>query len=179
MIIGIDEIHRRVNEEKLIEGLSERELKNPEGVGLDLRIGKAFRLEGSGFLGVEERDTPKPVLIVEYKEGEKTKLILNPGDYVLTESCEKFNMPQDLVGIVKPRTTLHRSGIIARMGVIDPGYSGTIHPGLYNAGTSTITIEMGARYVNVMFFYVQGETHSYRGQWQGGRVGTDGTEKQI
>jgi len=179
MIIGVDDIHKRIEKDNLLENLSARELEDPEGAGVDLRIGKAFRLDGSAFLGVEERDTPKPILIAEFKKGKNEKIVLKPGDYVLTESIEKFNMPADLVGIIKPRTTLHRSGIVARMGVVDPGYSGTVHPGLYNAGTSTVTIEMGARYVNAMFLLVEGKTHSYRGQWQGGRVGTDGRETQI
>lgn len=56
MILGIDEIHKLVGEIKLLENLSERELTNPEGAGIDLRLGKVFRLEGKGFLGVEERD---------------------------------------------------------------------------------------------------------------------------
>jgi len=179
MIIGIDEIHKRVKEEQLIESLSQRELHTPEGAGIDIRIGKAFRLDGNAFLGIEERSTPQPVLVSEFEEGKNAKLVLKPGEYVLTETIEKFNMPADLVGIAKPRTTLHRSGVIARMGTIDPGYKGTLHPGLYNAGQSTITIEMGARYINILFLLVRGETKSYRGQWQGGRVGTEGREKQI
>lgn len=179
MILGIKEIHRRVQEEKLVENLSERELKNPEGAGLDLRLGKVFRLEGKGFLGVEERDTPKSVLVGEYKEGEGNVFILNPGEYVLTETIERFTMPLDVVGIIKPRTTLHRSGIIARMGAIDPGYSGPVHPALFNAGGVPLTFELGARYVNVMFLEVKGGVPGYRGQWQGGRVSTDGKEKQV
>ena len=36
MILGINELLRLVKEENLIEGLSERELKTPEGTGFDL-----------------------------------------------------------------------------------------------------------------------------------------------
>jgi len=179
MVLGIDEIHGRIKEEKLLEGLSDRELNNPEGTGMDLRIGKAFRLEGEAFLGIEKRNTPKPVLIAEFIPGKMATITLKPGDFVLTETVEKFNMPAGLVGVAKPRTTLHRSGVIARMGVVDPGYSGTVHPALFNAGPSVVTIEMGARYINVIFFEIRGTTKQYRGQWQGGRVAAEETETQI
>ena len=179
MILGIDEIHKLINEIKLLENLSERELKNPEGAGIDLRLGKLFRLEGKGFLGIDERETPKGILVAEYSPDKKSSVVIKPGDYFLTETIEKFNMPLNLLAIVKPRTTLHRSGIITRVSVADPGYSGTIHPALFNAGPVPVEIELGARYVNVMFFEVKGSTTAYRGQWQGGRVDTGGREKQV
>ena len=179
MILGIPELLRRIHEENLVEGLAERELKNPEGAGLDLRLGKLFRLEGRGFLGVEERETPKGVLVAEYDPAKRSSVIIKPGDYFLTETVEKFHMPLEVLSIVKPRTTLHRSGIITRVSVVDPGYSGPIHPAIYNAGPSEIEIELGARYVNAMFFEVKGGGSQYRGQWQGGRVHTDGHETQV
>lgn len=179
MILGIDEIHKLVGEIKLLENLSECELKNPEGAGIDLRLGKLFRLEGRGFLGIEERETPQGILVAEYSSDKKSSVVIKPGDYFLTETIEKFNMPLNLLAIVKPRTTLHRSGIITRVSVADPGYSGTIHPALFNAGPMPVEIELGARYVNVMFFEVKGKSNPYRGQWQGGRVDTGGKEKQI
>ena len=179
MLLGIDEIHKRIHEGKLLENLSERELTNPEGAGIDLRLGKVFRLSGKGFLGVTERDTPNSELVAEYVEGKTNSFELAPGEYVLTETVETFSMPSDLLAILKPRTTLQRSGIIARMSVVDPGYNGAVHPSLYNAGKETITIEMVARYLNAMFLAVKGMTKRYRGQWQGGRVTTEEKETQI
>lgn len=179
MILGIAELLRRVREEHLVEGLAERELTNPEGAGLDLRLGKLFRLEGKGFLGIDERETPKGILVAEYDPAKRSSIIIKPDDYFLTETVEKFNMPLDLLAIIKPRTTLHRSGIITRVSVADPGYHGPIHPAIYNAGSSEVEIELGARYVNAMFFEVKGGGSQYRGQWRGGRVHTDGRETQV
>ena len=179
MILGISELLRLVKEQNLVAGLSERELTNPEGAGLDLRLGKLFRLEGKGFLGIEERETPKGVLVAEYDPAKRSSVVIKPGEYFLTETVEKFNMPLDLLAIVKPRTTLHRSGILTRVSVVDPGYSGPIHPAIYNAGPSEVQIEMGARYVNAMFFEVRGTGSPYRGQWQGGHIHTDGREQQV
>jgi len=179
MILGISELHRLVKEAKLVEDLSERELNNPEGAGFDLRLGKLFKLKGEGFLGVLERSTPEVELVAKYDPENTISVTIKPGEYFLTETIEKFNMPLNLLSIVKPRTTLHRSGIITRVSVVDPGYSGTVHPAIYNAGGVDVKLEMGARYVNAMFFEVKGETKAYRGQWQGGRLTTNGKEIQI
>lgn len=179
MIIGVDELLRRAREENLVENLSARELKNPEGAGFDLRIGKLFRLKSQGFLGIDERETPQVELVASYDLDARTSFTINPGEYFLTETIETFNMPLNLLAIVKPRTTLHRSGVLTRVSIVDPGYSGNIHPALYNAGPMPFKIELGARYVNVMFFEIKGRGSAYRGQWQGGRTTTAGREVQV
>ena len=179
MILGLQELLRRVREERLVEGLAERERTNPEGAGFDLRLGKLFRLTGKGFLGVDERETPGVELVAEYNPDTRQSVTIKPGEYFLTETVERMNMPLDLVGIVKPRTTLHRSGVITRVSVADPGYSGTLHPAIFNAGPVPVQIELGARYINIMFFEVKGGGSAYRGQWQGGRATTEGRETQV
>ncbi|KKW20682.1 MAG: Deoxycytidine deaminase [Parcubacteria group bacterium GW2011_GWB1_52_7] len=179
MILGVSELLRLVREIKLVENLSERELTNPEGAGFDLRLGKLFRLKGKGFLGVAERETPEVELAAEYDSAKKESVTIRPGEYYLTETIERLNVPLNLLVIAKPRTTLHRSGIITRVSVADPGYSGTLHPAIYNAGGVPVEIELGARYINIMFFEIKGEAAAYRGQWQGGRATTDGRETQV
>lgn len=179
MILGIDELLRRVKEENLVENLSERELTNPEGAGFDLRIGRVFRLTSQGFLGVDERETPKVELAASYDPARRQSFTMKPGEYFLTETVETFRMPLDVLAIAKPRTTLHRSGILTRVSVVDPGYSGTIHPALFNAGPAPFVIELGARYINVMFFEIKGVASAYRGQWQGGRTTTQTREAQV
>jgi deoxycytidine triphosphate deaminase len=179
MILGITELLRRVREENLVERLSARELENPEGAGFDLRLGRLFRLTSPGFLGVDERETPQVELLAEYDPEKRESFIIKPGEYFLTETIETFHMPLDLLGILKPRTTLHRSGILTRVSIVDPGYSGAVHPALYNAGPAPFEIELGARYVNVMFFEIKGAGNAYRGQWQGGRTTTEKRETQI
>ena len=56
MILGVKKLLKLVKEKKLVENLSERELKNPEGAGFDIRIGELYEAKGKGFLGVEERE---------------------------------------------------------------------------------------------------------------------------
>ncbi len=198
MILGIKKLHELVKEKQLVENLCDRELNNPEGAGFDLRLGEVYQLEGDGFLGVEERDTPKVKLIAKssYAKASEDKglkkdngslsetlikdsFIFKPGEYYLIKTMEKVNLPTSLSGIIFPRTTLFRSGLGLFNGIVQPGYSGELTFGIRNLGKSNVKVSFGARVVHITFHEVLGEGNQYRGQWQGGRVATDGKEKQI
>jgi deoxycytidine triphosphate deaminase len=176
MILGIKELHRLVQEENLVENLCDRELNNPEGAGFDLRLAEVYSIEGEGFLGVEERETPK-VSLISGKEEEF--FVFKPGEYYLIKTMEKVNLPVNLSGIIFSRTTLFRSGLGLFNGIVQPGYSGELTFGICNLGKSDIKVSFGARIVHITFHEVLGQGNQYRGQWQGGRVSTDGKEKQI
>ena len=92
---------------------------------------------------------------------------------------EKVNLPTSLSGVIFSRTTMFRSGLGLFNGIAQPGYSGELTFGLCNLGNCDIKISFGARIVHITFHEVLGEGNQYRGQWQGGRVATDGKEKQI
>ena len=179
MILGTDKVKKLIAEEQLVEGLCERELNNPESVVIDLRLNKLFRISGKAFLGIDERETPKAEKIAEYHQDEKRSHIIKPGEYLIAETIEKVNVPKDVFVLFKPRTTLHRMGIIMRGTVADPGYSGILHPAIYNAGPCEVEIEMGARFFQAIFVKIDGDASPYRGQWQGGRVATERREEQV
>jgi deoxycytidine triphosphate deaminase len=179
MILGIRKLLKLVKEEKLVENLSERELKNPEGAGFDLRIGELYKISGKGFLGVEERETPKMELIAKYEEGKTQKVVLLPQIYYTMKTIENVNMPDNLLAIMTPRSTLFRSGLYIFGGQTPPGYKGGLTMGIYNFRDEPFELEMGSRVVHIMFFEVKGESSLYRGQWQGGRVATKRKEKQV
>jgi len=188
MILGIKKLHELVKEINLVENLCDREQNNPEGAGFDLRLGEIYELEGDGFLGVEERNTPKINLVAKHDESASAKatadkrensFVFEPGKYYLVKTMEKVNLPVSISGIIFPRTTLFRSGLALFNGIVQPGYKGELTFGLCNLGKSNITISFGARVVHITFHEVLGEGNQYRGQWQGGRVATGGKEVQI
>jgi deoxycytidine triphosphate deaminase len=184
MILGIQKLHELVEKNKLVENLCDREMNNPEGAGFDLRLGEVYELTGDGFLGVEERDTPKIKLVAKAntplpKGGEGGYFIFKPGKYYLIKTLEKVNLPTNLSGIIFPRTTMFRSGLGLFNGIVQPGYSGELTFGLANLGSSDIKISFGARVAHITFHEVSGQGNQYRGQWQGGRVATNGQERQI
>jgi len=179
MVLGIKKILELVKEKRLVENLSKRELQNPEGAGFDLRIGELYEISGKGFLGVEERETPEMKLIVKYEEGKTNEVLLKPNVYYLMKTVEDVNMPEDLLAIMTPRSTLFRSGVYIFGGQVPPGYKGGLNMGIYNFRQEDFRLEMGSRVVHIMFFQVEGESNLYRGQWQGGRVTTEQKEKQV
>lgn len=179
MILGVSELHKLVKEKKLVEGLCDRELKNPEGAGFDLRLGEVYEISGGGFLGIKERDTPKTKLLTKYDSEKKENFVFEQGKYYLIKTIEKVNTPEDILILFRPRTTIFRSGLAIFTGNASPGYQGELTFGIANLGSCKIKIELGARVVHAMFYKVEGKTNLYRGQWQGGRVSTEKKEKQI
>jgi deoxycytidine triphosphate deaminase len=179
MILGVKKLLKLVKEKKLVENLSQRELKNPEGAGFDLRIGELYEIKGRGFLGIKERKTPQIKLVAKYDKKNPKKAILKPHVYYLMKTVEKLNMPENLLALFTPRSTLFRSGIYIFGGQTAPGYKGGLTTGICNFGKEKFELEMGSRVLHIMFFEVKGESSLYRGQWQGGRITTKKKEKQI
>ncbi len=178
-MIGTKELLELVKEKNLVENLCERELENPEGAGFDLRVGEVFVVEGGeAFLGESDRHTPRVGSIARYKE--QKDVVLKPGDFVLVKTMEKVNLPENIAGIFRPRSTLLRCGIILSTATASPGYSGELTFGMKNTGKNDFRLEMGARIAHILFFRTSENISSYRGQWQGGRVSTQGdTETQV
>lgn len=180
MILGPKKLLELVKKEKLVTGLSERELKNPEGAGFDLRLGEVHKITGgTAFLGEEERQTPEIETILKYKKGKKQSIIIYPNEFYLVTTIEEVNLPSDLTANFKPRTTTFRSGLFLRSGNVAPGYKGKLSFAIKNEGPLPVTIELGARIIHIQFIWVDGGGEMYRGQWQGGRVAATNKEKQV
>jgi len=179
MILGPKKLLQLVKSKKLVEGLSERELINPEGTGFDLRLGEVFAISGKAFLGETHRQTPDIKSVKVYDPKKPTSIKIKPGDFFLVKTIEKINLPLNLSAVIIPRTTTFRSGLFIRTGPIQPGYSGELTFGLKNEGPITVEIEMGARFVHLIFSEIKGGGSAYRGQWQGGRVSATKREKQV
>ena len=182
MILGIDKLFSRITNQKLplIEKLSDREINSPEGAGVDLRIGIVSRLkESKSFLGVKERSTLDSEIVAEYNSDELTSFTLEPKGYILVTTIETINNPSDLVGSIRPRGTLFRSGIMLSTGQVNPDYSGVLTFGMYNASDFEFEFELGSRVAHILFCEVNGTTNPYRGQWQNGRISAPSREEQI
>lgn len=177
MVLGPKKLLQLVKSKKLVEGLSDRELNNPEGAGFDLRLGEVYKIKGSAFLGETHRKTAEIELVKAYKKDKSIKI--KPGDFFLVKTIESVNMPENLTASITPRSTTYRSGLYLRTGNVPPGYCGGLIFGLKNEGPITVEIEMGARFVHIQFSEVKGGGSMYRGQWQGGRVTARKKEKQV
>ena len=178
-MIGTKRLLELVEEIKLVENLSTRELGNPEGSGFDLRVSEVYAIEdGESLLGVSERFTPE-IKSLTNKNNEK-EIIIKSGEFFLVKTIEKVNLPHNIAAILRPRSTLQRCGVALFTAAVSPGYSGELTFGICNLGKNNFRLEIGARIVHILFFDTSENISSYRGQWQGGRVSTSGkVETQV
>jgi deoxycytidine triphosphate deaminase len=183
------ELNSRYN---LIEGLSERELENPEGTILDLRVGQIHNIIGESLLGVNERYSSKIETIGDVKKDGYKRFTIKPGEYYLVTTMEIIHSPSEkvkydeslpegyIIPKVFPRTSLQRGGISMHFSNTNPGYKGPLTFGIKNLGNQDFIFELGARMFSIEYVGVVGNIkRTYSGQHQGGRVTSDGKiEKQ-
>ena len=191
------------NPYRFVKELSEREVNNPEGAGFDLCVeglwllpsesmeelgphldgwNYANREKVGGSLTVDNRRTAMAVpksLGLPLFEWYDDFYYLEPHRYYLITTIEEVAVPADALGLIWPRTTLMRSGVTLETGVVNPGYEGPLTMGIMNHGPTWFRLEPGARFCHILFFPVDGQAATYRGQWQGGRVSQPENEAQV
>jgi deoxycytidine triphosphate deaminase len=187
-LIGLNIVLQRIKEENLIENLGDRDMTNPEGIGIDIRLGSIHKIiEGGAFIeadgkaGQGLRKGVKTEELASYKPNSdlQSDSIIKPGEYYLVQTHEAFNVPMDLMPHVYPRTSLFRAGLLLLVGKPDPGYKGKLTFGLTNLSPFDVKLQMGTRFCNIVFHKIEGETVGYRGQHQGGRVTPEKEERQV
>jgi len=185
-VLGINEVLRRVRDERLITDLSPRELDNPEGVGLDLRLGQVHTIasggafiEADGEEGLGMRKGVQTKQLGEWREGTSDWVDIDPGHYYLVRTIESINTPMDLMPMIYTRGSLFKAGLLLLTNKGDPGYCGPLVFGLKNLSDFPVRLQLGARICNIVFFKIEGSATTYRGQHQGGRVAIRKQERQV
>lgn len=171
----------------LIENLSEREKENPEGIEVELRVGRVEKIDGDSFLGVAERSSPKTELVADIERDGNRKVVMKPGDYFLVGTVEKINCPAQkiiyeegedakyIIPDIKPRVSLQKGGVSLHCSTTNPGYSGKLVFGIKNNSNEKFVFELGARMFKIYWEVVLGEIkRTYTGQHQGGRFTSQG-----
>ena len=92
-------------------------LLNP--ASLDVRLGHNMLVE------VEDTDKLSPITLTSCSK--TTPFLLKPNEFVLTETFEMFNMPDDVCGQFALKSSLARAGFEHLMaGWIDPGFNSSV-----------------------------------------------------
>jgi deoxycytidine triphosphate deaminase len=162
--LGYERIKELIKEKKIIENFDDESI---QPAGIDLRVKRIYKLKNGGTLGIKDRRTPEVEIVAE-KIGEK--FVLKSNEFVLVETMEKVNMPNDLLAIVLPRSSLFRCGVSLHTAVVDPGFIGTLTFGMKNLSEHPFEIEIGSKIGQIVFEEVKGNTKLYRGKYQGGKV---------
>lgn len=187
-VLGINEIHKRIKKHGLIKNLGKRDLENPEGVGIDLRLGSVHKIvkggayiEGDRVQGLGSRKGVETKEVAKFIEEAKDQdwVTIKPGEYFLVQTFEEIETPEDLMPIVHVRTSLFRAGLLLLNSKTDPGYKGVLTMGLTNLSPFSVKLQLGARICNIIFHKIEGKSVKYRGQHQGGRVTPKKVERQV
>ena len=98
--------------------------------------------------------------------GESFKI--SPGDYVIVNTYERFDLPLNIYGRVGLKTTLSLKGLINLSGPhIDPGFKGTLSLGLSNFGPRAVTVRSGDPVFTIEFEELtESASTPYRGRMQ-------------
>ncbi len=85
------------------------------------------------------------------KEIIKDFYYLKPNEFILVKTNEIFNMPIDLVGYIRPRTTYNKLGLIMTTQHINPTFKGYLYIGIKNTTINSIVLRKGLEIGQVVF----------------------------
>ena len=99
-------------------------------------------------------------------DGTLKEVELNPGQFLLASTIERFTMPVDVMGIVHDKSTWARRGLACQNTVIEPGWRGFLTLELTNHGTETLLLKRGMPIAQIIFHEVTVGSGKYTGKYQ-------------
>lgn len=88
-------------------------------------------------------------------------------EFVLASSIERFDMPDDVIGIVHDKSTFARLGLAVQNTVIEPGWRGHLTLELSYHGNDRLVIDAGTGIAQVIFHRLEAPTDQpYAGRYQ-------------
>ena len=91
---------------------------------------------------------------------------LTGGTYTLLPTLEWVELPMDLAGTVRCRSSFGRRGVLLGAGFVDPGFRGQLTLCLTNMGKENITIHKNDRVAQMILHEVRNPGGSYSGRYQ-------------
>jgi dCTP deaminase len=94
---------------------------------------------------------------------------LPKGTCTLVPTLEWVELPMDLAGTLRCRSSFGRRGILLGSGFIDPGFRGQLTLCLTNMGYEDIIVHENDRVVQMILHEVRKATRGYSGRYQDSR----------
>jgi dCTP deaminase len=95
------------------------------------------------------------------------ELRIRRGDSKLVATLERVEVGDDLVGTLHIRSTLARSGILASLALVDPGFRGQLTILLFNGGQKSFSLARNQKFVQLAFHRLGIRTsRPYAGKYQ-------------
>lgn len=142
---------------------------------IDLRLGFTFLVPKRWVMTKHGREAvaidplrnhgPEYFDIVELEEGQFFDLL--PSEYILVTTLEEIKLPDDLMAVLYPRSSVNRKGLSVDLtGIIDAGYEGPLTLPIRNNTTSqTIRLHPGERICQVVFEQLTEKVITRKSRW--------------
>jgi len=168
-VLSKQDINRLLQREPpLIEGYVNLEAQvQPNGI--DLTLGEVAMLQTSGRIAASDSQRLVSGLAPLVFDG-LGFIDLMPGAYIITYN-EVVHLPNNVMALARPRSSLLRCGVSIDTAVWDAGYSGRSQSLMVVHNPQGFRLQRNARVVQLVFLQLTGETEGYHGAYQEENIG--------
>lgn len=164
-MLNKNEIEQLIEKQKLIEGFVNLEKQlTPNGFDITVESVSSFSSAGALDFSNKQRVLPRVSQLMPQKKNKEDEYgwwYLDRGAYKIRTN-ERLNLPNNIVALAFPRTSLLRMGAFAQNGVWDAGFCGKGEFILSVENPFGIELKQNARIVQLVFFQVE-KTEEYNG----------------
>ena len=92
---------------------------------------------------------------------------IRSGQQKLVATLERIELADDLVGTLHIRSSLARSGIVASLAIVDPGFRGQLTILLYNTSSEELRLKQSDRFLQLALHQLSTKARRpYEGRYQ-------------
>ena len=121
---------------------------------VDLHLDREFRVFRNNRYPYIDVRQPQPDLTELMSIGDEEPFILHPGEFVLGQTLEWVELPDDLVARLEGKSSLGRLGLLihSTAGYVDPGWKGNLTLELSDVANLPIALYFGMKIGQISFF---------------------------
>ena len=121
---------------------------------VDLHLDRSFRVFRNNRYAFIDVRQPQPDLTELLSVEDDEPFVLHPGEFVLGQTLEWVELPDDLVARLEGKSSLGRLGLLihSTAGYVDPGWKGNLTLELSNVANLPIALYCGMRIGQISFF---------------------------
>ena len=121
---------------------------------VDLHLDRSFRVFRNNRYPFIDVRSPQPDLTELLSVADEEPFVLHPGEFVLGQTTEWVELPDDLVARLEGKSSLGRLGLLihSTAGYVDPGWKGKLTLELSNVANLPIALYFGMKIGQISFF---------------------------
>ncbi len=121
---------------------------------VDLHLDRSFRVFRNNRYPFIDVRAPQPDLTEMLTVADDEAFVLHPGEFVLGQTLEWVELPNDLVARLEGKSSLGRLGLLihSTAGYVDPGWKGNLTLELSNVANLPIALYFGMKIGQISFF---------------------------